>query len=60
MFGTILEAINSYFRKDITFCRSIYVKKVMKLPVFICEQPSYAESIFAVIVLVIFKKCFKV
>ena len=60
MFGTILEAINSYFRKGLTFCRSIYVKKVMKLLAFICEQPSYAESIFAVIVLVIFKICFKV
>ena len=27
-----------------TFCRSIYVKKVMKLLAFIFEQPSYMES----------------
>ena len=31
MFGAILKATNSYFEKGITFCRSIYVKKVMKL-----------------------------
>ena len=41
MFGTILKAIDSYFRKGMTFCRSIYVKKVMKLLAFIFEQPSY-------------------
>ena len=41
MFGTILKAINSYFGKGMTFCRSIYVKKVMKLLAFIFEQPSY-------------------
>ena len=41
MFGTILKAINSYFRKGLTFCRSIYVKKVMKLLAFIFEQRSY-------------------
>ena len=39
MFGTILKAINSYFPKGMTFCRNIYVKKVMKLLAFIFEQP---------------------
>ena len=42
MFGAILKAANSSFQKGITFCRSIYVKKVMKLLAFIFEQPSYA------------------
>ena len=32
---------DSSFQKDMTFCRSIYVKKVMKLVSFIFEQPSY-------------------
>ena len=41
MCGTILKATNSFFQKGMTFCRSIYVKKVMKLLVFIFEQPSY-------------------
>ena len=41
MFGTNLKAINSYFRKGMTFCHSIYVKKVMKPLAFIFEQPSY-------------------
>ena len=41
MFGTILKATHSSFRKGITFCRSIYVKKVMKLLAFIFEQSSY-------------------
>ena len=41
MFGTVLKAMNTYFRKGMTFCRSIYVKKVMKLLAFIFEQPSY-------------------
>ena len=41
MFGVILKATNSSFQKGITFCRSIYVKKVMKLLAFIFEQPSY-------------------
>ena len=39
MFGTILEVTNSAFQKGMTFCRSIYVKKVMKLLAFIFEQP---------------------
>ena len=41
MFGAILKVTNSSFQKGITFCRSIYVKKVMKLLAFIFEQPSY-------------------
>ena len=41
MFGAILKATNSSFQKGMTFCRSVYVKKVMKLLAFIFEQPSY-------------------
>ena len=41
MFGAILKATNSSFHKGMTFCRSVYVKKVMKLLAFIFEQPSY-------------------
>ena len=41
MFGAILKVINSSYQKSMTFCRSIYVKKVMKLLAFIFEQPSY-------------------
>ena len=41
MFGAILKATNSSFQKGMIFCRSIYVKKVMKLLAFIFEQPSY-------------------
>ena len=41
MFGAISKATNSYFQKGMIFCRSIYVKKVMKLLAFIFEQPSY-------------------
>ena len=41
MSDTILKATNSSFQKGMTFCRSIYVKKVMKLLAFIFEQPSY-------------------
>ena len=43
MFGTILKATNNSFQKSMTFCRSIYVKKVMKLLAFIFEQPLYIE-----------------
>ena len=39
-FGAILKATNSSFLKGMTFCRSIYVKKVMQLLAFIFEQPS--------------------
>ena len=42
MFGVILKAANSSFQKCMTFCRSIHVKKVMKLLAFIFEQPSYS------------------
>ena len=42
MFGAILKATNSSFQKGMPFCRSINVKKVMKLLAFIFEQPSYA------------------
>ena len=49
MFGAILKATNSSFQKSITFCRSIYVKKVMKLLAFIFVRPSYmAFSVFMV------------
>ena len=41
MFGAILKATHSSFQKGMTFCRSIYVKIVMKLLSFIFEQPSY-------------------
>ena len=43
MFGAILKTINSSFQKCMTFCRSIYEKKVMKLLAFIFEQFSYRE-----------------
>ena len=43
MFGAILKATNSSFKKGMTFCPSIYVKKVMKLLAFIFEQPSYMD-----------------
>ena len=42
-FGAILKATNSSFQKGMTFCRSINVKKVIKLLAFIFEQPSYIE-----------------
>ena len=41
MFVAILNATNISFQKGITLCRSIYVKKVIKLLKFIFEQPSY-------------------
>ena len=41
MLGAILKVTNSSFLIGKTFCRSIYVKKVMKLLAFIFEQPSY-------------------
>ena len=46
MFGAILKATKSSFQKSMTFCRSIYVKKVMKLLAFIFEQPSYKLTLF--------------
>ena len=45
MFGAILTATSSSFQKGMTFCRSTYVKKVMKLLAFIFEQPSYLLTI---------------
>ena len=45
MFGATLKATNNSFQKGITFCRSIYVKKVMKLLAFIFEQP-YRDGSF--------------
>ena len=41
MFGAILKAINSSLQKGMTFCRSRYVKKDMKLLAFKFVQPSY-------------------
>ena len=41
MCGAILKATNSSFKKGMTFCRSMYVKKVMKQLAFKIEQPSY-------------------
>ena len=41
MFGIILKVTIGSFQKGMTFCRSIYVKKVMKLLALIFEQPSY-------------------
>ena len=40
MFGAILKATNSSFLKGMKYCRSIYVKKGLKLLAFIFEQPS--------------------
>ena len=44
MFGAILKATNSSFQKGKIFCRSVYMKKVMKLLAFIFEQPLYVSS----------------
>ena len=41
MFDAILKTTNSSFHEGMTFCRSIYVKKVIKLFALIFEQPSY-------------------
>ena len=40
MFGAILKATDSSLQKGMTFCRSIYVTKVMNPLAFIFEQPS--------------------
>ena len=45
MFGAILKAAISFYPKGMTFCRSIYVKKVMKILAFIFEQPLYLKTI---------------
>ena len=44
MFDAILKATHSSFQKGMPFCRSMYVKTVMKLLAFIFEQPSYANN----------------
>ena len=41
MFGAILKTTNGSFQKGMTFCRSIHLKKVMKLLALIFEQLSY-------------------
>ena len=46
MFCAILRAKNSSFQKGLAFCRSIYVKKVMKLLAFIFEQSSYDDNMY--------------
>ena len=51
MFGAILKATNSSFQKGITFCRSIYVKRVMKLLASILEQPSYVKVSKSVLIM---------
>ena len=51
MSGTVLKATNSFFQKDMTLCRSIYVKKVMELLAFIFEQPSYIDILSICLVL---------
>ena len=53
MFGAILKATNSSFQKGMPFCRSIYIKKDMKLLAFIFEQPSYKFYLTILIVLFI-------
>ena len=40
MCGAILKATHRSFQEGMTFCPSIYMKKVMKLLAFIFEQPS--------------------
>ena len=45
MFNAISKATNSSFQKGMTFCRSIYMMKVMKLLAFIFEQPSYVPDL---------------
>ena len=59
MVGAILKATNSSFQKGITFCRSIYVKKVMKLLAFIFEQPSYLGNWKSITILIILINWFK-
>ena len=45
MFSAIVKGTNSSFQKSMTFCRGIYLKKVMKLLAFIFEHPSYELKI---------------
>ena len=44
MCGVILKATKSSFQRGMTFCISIYMKKVMNLLAFIFEQPSLLLS----------------
>ena len=44
MYGAILKATKSSFQRGMTFCISLYMKKVMKLLAFIFEQPSYTKG----------------
>ena len=44
MFGGILKATNSSFKKGVIFWNSVYVNKVMKLLAFIFELPSYLQN----------------
>ena len=46
MFDAILKTTNSSFQRGMTFCRSIYVMKVMTLLALIFEQPSYLMILF--------------
>ena len=54
MFGAILKTTNSSFQKGMTFCRCLYVKKVMKLLAFIFVQSSYKPRLDSVVVVVDF------
>ena len=45
MFGVILKVTNCSFQIGMLLCLSIYMKKVIKLPTFIFEQPSYQQSV---------------
>ena len=44
MFGASLKAKNSSFQKRITFCRSIYVKTILKLAALMFEHPWYMRN----------------
>ena len=55
MFGVILKTTNSPFQKGMTFCHSIYVKKVMKQLAFIFGQPSYVSGFCTNTITVIIK-----
>ena len=41
MFGACLRTTKSSSKKRITFCRSIYIQKDIKMVAFIFENPSY-------------------
>ena len=44
MSGASLKMTYSPLQKRLPFCRSVYVKKVMKQLAFIFEQPSYTPK----------------